>query len=120
MATNKTPIRKASAEPQEQPREAASEEAQALPSPATAEAPAGPEHRSTVPSAPTGLVGGNSQITVASIRAYVQAGVYQPQEAEAAIQQIERLPVKNLHPRVAEYKAEALDYLRGKAQTPSE
>lgn len=81
-----------------------------------AEAPAPVEPRRTLPVAPK-ATSGDSQQATARIRDIVQAALYrrEPDAIAAAIEQIEAVRTIKAAPAVAQYKAEVLDYLRGKA-----
>lgn len=81
-----------------------------------AEAPAPTEPRRTLPVAPKATSGDSQQVT-ARIRDIVQAALYrkEPDAVSAAIEQIEAVQTIKSAPAVAQYKAEVLDYLRGKA-----
>ena len=72
------------------------------------------------PNPPTGLVGHNSRDTVARITVILQGAQINSRAHadawEAAANALKLVSVMNLHPAVAKYKAEALDYLRGKQQ----
>lgn len=75
--------------------------------------------RPDMPGAPTGLVGFASRDAVASITVLAQNAIVQgrthPTAWEAALMQLSRQQTVNLHPSVASYKAEVLEFLRGRA-----
>lgn len=73
--------------------------------------------RSDMPRPPTGLVGMDSRDTVAQITVLMQSAVMSSRVHasvwEAGINAMSLVRTASLHPLVAAYKAEALDYLRG-------
>lgn len=105
---------KQSKQPQ-QAEENTQQEAVAGPS-TTAEAPPSPEPRLSVPVAPRGQGSADSQYAVQRIRNFMQAGVIpsNPHALPQAIDGIEGISTVRAHPSVAAYKAECLDYLRGR------
>lgn len=78
------------------------------------------EPRLTMPQAPRGLVGMSARDTVAKVTVVLQRALVQgrsfPDAWEAAEREVSLVATRNLHPAVASYKAEALDWLRGKKQ----
>lgn len=76
------------------------------------------EPRPDMPARPTGLVGISARDTVAKITVLMQTALVQgrtrPEAFEAAEREVSLVATRNLHPAVASYKAEALDWLRGK------
>lgn len=104
---------------QSQPRAKAPAEAPETtqaPAETQAEAPAPAEPRRSLPVAPKATSGDSVPVT-ARIRDIVQAALYrrEPDAIPAAIEQIEAVKTIKSAPAVAQYKAEVLDYLRGKA-----
>ena len=71
--------------------------------------------RKSVPVAPR-LIHDASQAAVERIRAALQSGLFQDHADApyAAAQAVKAIPTINLHPHVAHYKSEVLDYLEGK------
>lgn len=80
-----------------------------------AEAPELGKARQTAPVAPR-ATSGNSPGAIMRIRDLLAGGLYrkEPTALEAAIEAIEAVPTLKAHPSVGVYKAEVLDYLRGK------
>ena len=78
---------------------------------------AGPA-RTTLPQAPKQTSGNSVQI-IGRIRDLLQHALYQRQPTAAvyldAIANLETVQTNRAHPEVAAYKAEVIDYLRGKA-----
>lgn len=74
--------------------------------------------RTGAPTPPTGLIGMSSRDTVARITILLQGAQMQsrqhPDAWQAAANAVTVVSTAHLHPQVASYKAEALDYLRGK------
>jgi len=70
-------------------------------------------HRKTLPAVPTGLVGRSAQLMIVRINATARQSHPKHPDLGTLIADVSRQPVKNLHPAVASYKAECLDYLRG-------
>lgn len=70
------------------------------------------EARKTLPQAPR-QTSGNSVQAIGRIRDILQHAVYQRTYAQG-IEQLEAVSTARAHPDVAAYKAEAIDYLRGK------
>jgi hypothetical protein len=113
MATNKQKAKTSQALAAEEPQEDAQIEQQAPESQAQPHPPT--EHRRTAPTAPK-AVSGNSPQVVTAIREHLAAALYSrhPEAVAAGIEKIEAIATNRAHPSVAAYKAEALDYLRGK------
>lgn len=80
----------------------------------------GNDPRRTEPRAPTGLVGASSRDAVARVKlvmqqAFVQAKQGHPSAWEAGARAARLVQTTNMHPLVASYKAEAVEYLEFKA-----
>lgn len=76
------------------------------------------QHRVQPPAAPRGLVGYESRDAVARITLVLQSGEVQGRAHpltgwDAAARALQTLSTSTLHPSVASYKAEAMEYLRG-------
>lgn len=107
---------KAPAEPQSDSTAEGTESIQETPDKASLGDP-----RVGMPNAPYGLVGFSSRDACAKITILMQNAIVQsrqhPDAWEAARNAIDLISTRNLHPLVASYKAEAMDWLRGKVQT---
>ncbi len=77
------------------------------------EKPAPIAARKTMPGIPTGLVGRSAQAAIVRINSTARLAHPRHPDLGTLITDVTRQPVKNLHPAVAQYKAECLEYLRG-------
>lgn len=87
---------------------------------ASADGPGAPPdipHRFTVPPAPK-VDTEQGKESVDRMRAYMQAAVYgiNPAVIDVAIENISNVSMRGMSPDVQVYKAECLDYLKGKAK----
>ena len=108
MASTKTKTPVAAEEPRQEPVAAPA---------TTADQPEAHEPRQTAPQAPRGQGSSDSQAAVARMRQYLQTAVADrsnPHAVPLAIGYIEGINTVRLHPSASAYKAECLDYLRGK------
>lgn len=109
MATKTPKTSPRAAEPQEEAEsEQEAQQSQAEPHPPT-------EARKTAPIAPKATSGNSPQVILA-IRHAIAEALYSkhPEAVAAGIEKVEKVATTRAHPSVAAYKAEALDYLRGK------
>lgn len=80
-------------------------------------APSPHDPRTTVPSAPRGLMNERSRVAVARWQQVLAAAVgdRRPQASAMRLQQLEQEAVVGYHPDALSYRAEVVDFLRGRA-----
>lgn len=119
MATNKSTQKPAQAVRAPAPAAQARESAPAPKEEAAAPSPEAPAKRTTVPKPPF-VVGPTSQQVVATLRGCLNAagpvGRDKGASARNALLAARSVPTRNLHPSVATYKAEVVEYLEGQVE----